>query len=83
MSEIYATRLSDPLFARFKSYRNATVEKWGNKVQVASGIPLNKKFKAFDQVSNGPFAALYCAQFINVHYFDLEHYDSSQFYLGR
>ncbi|CAO3664115.1 unnamed protein product [Umbelopsis vinacea] len=33
----------------FKSYRNATVEKWGNKVQVASGIPLNKKFKAFDQ----------------------------------
>ncbi|GAB5586550.1 rRNA-processing protein bfr2 [Umbelopsis nana] len=33
----------------FTSYRNATIEKWGNKVQIASGIPLNKKFKAFDQ----------------------------------
>ncbi|KAI8579041.1 hypothetical protein K450DRAFT_243581 [Umbelopsis ramanniana AG] len=33
----------------FTPYRNATVEKWGSKVQIASGIPLNKKFKAFDQ----------------------------------
>jgi protein AATF/BFR2 len=34
---------------RFTPYRNSTIEKWGNKVQIASGIPLNKKFKAFDQ----------------------------------
>ncbi|KAG2178201.1 hypothetical protein INT43_003454 [Umbelopsis isabellina] len=33
----------------FTPYRNSTIEKWGNKVQIASGIPLNKKFKAFDQ----------------------------------
>ncbi|CAO3669892.1 unnamed protein product [Umbelopsis ramanniana] len=33
----------------FTPYRNSTVEKWGSKVQIASGIPLNKKFKAFDQ----------------------------------
>ncbi|RUP46188.1 apoptosis antagonizing transcription factor-domain-containing protein [Jimgerdemannia flammicorona] len=33
----------------FLPYRNQTVEKWGNKMQIASGIPLNKKFKAFDQ----------------------------------
>ncbi|RUP42904.1 apoptosis antagonizing transcription factor-domain-containing protein, partial [Jimgerdemannia flammicorona] len=33
----------------FLLYRNQTVEKWGNKMQIASGILLNKKFKAFDQ----------------------------------
>ncbi|KAF9578295.1 hypothetical protein BGW38_005989, partial [Lunasporangiospora selenospora] len=30
-------------------YRNNTLEKWSNKVQIASGIPLNKKFKAMNQ----------------------------------
>ncbi|KAF9195883.1 hypothetical protein BGZ50_003144 [Haplosporangium sp. Z 11] len=33
----------------WRSYRNNTLEKWSNKVQVASGIPLNKKFKAMNQ----------------------------------
>ncbi|KAG0261378.1 rRNA-processing protein bfr2 [Actinomortierella ambigua] len=35
----------------WRSYRNNTLEKWSNKVQVASGIPLNKKFKAMNQAS--------------------------------
>ncbi|KAG0196858.1 hypothetical protein BGX31_005135 [Mortierella sp. GBA43] len=30
-------------------YRNNTLDKWSNKVQIASGIPLNKKFKAMNQ----------------------------------
>lgn len=30
-------------------FRNSTLEKWSNKVQVAAGAKLNKKFKAFDQ----------------------------------
>lgn len=34
----------------WRSYRNNTLEKWSNKVQIASGIPLNKKFKAMNQV---------------------------------
>ncbi|KAJ8658563.1 hypothetical protein O0I10_005603 [Lichtheimia ornata] len=33
----------------FLPYRNTTLEKWSNKVQVASSARLNKKFKAFDQ----------------------------------
>ncbi|KAF9425150.1 hypothetical protein BGZ94_007790 [Podila epigama] len=33
----------------WKSYRDSTLEKWSNKVQIASGIPLNKKFKALNQ----------------------------------
>ncbi|KAG0357677.1 apoptosis-antagonizing transcription factor [Gamsiella multidivaricata] len=33
----------------WRSYRNNTLEKWSNKVQIASGIPLNKKFKAMNQ----------------------------------
>jgi len=34
----------------WRTYRNNTLEKWSNKVQIASGIPLNKKFKAMNQV---------------------------------
>lgn len=34
---------------RFVPFRNSTLEKWSNKVQVAAGARLNKKFKAFDQ----------------------------------
>ncbi|KAI7865764.1 apoptosis antagonizing transcription factor-domain-containing protein [Spinellus fusiger] len=33
----------------FVSFRDATLEKWSNKVQAASSVRLNKKFKAFDQ----------------------------------
>ncbi|KAI9280071.1 apoptosis antagonizing transcription factor-domain-containing protein [Sporodiniella umbellata] len=33
----------------FVPFRNSTLEKWSNKVQVAAGAKLNKKFKAFDQ----------------------------------
>lgn len=33
-------------------FRDSTLEKWSNKVQAASGMRLNKKFKAFDQVTN-------------------------------
>ncbi|KAI8365289.1 apoptosis antagonizing transcription factor-domain-containing protein [Radiomyces spectabilis] len=33
----------------FVPFRNSTLEKWSNKVQAASGVRLNKKFKAFDQ----------------------------------
>ncbi|KAF9362861.1 hypothetical protein BGX34_005371 [Mortierella sp. NVP85] len=33
----------------WRTYRNNTLEKWSNKVQIASGIPLNKKFKAMNQ----------------------------------
>ncbi|KAF9907614.1 hypothetical protein BX616_000374 [Lobosporangium transversale] len=33
----------------WRSYRNNTLEKWSNKVQIASGIPLNKKFKVMNQ----------------------------------
>ncbi|CEP09490.1 hypothetical protein [Parasitella parasitica] len=33
----------------FVPFRNSTLEKWNNKVQVAAGARLNKKFKAFDQ----------------------------------
>ncbi|KAI8057118.1 apoptosis-antagonizing transcription factor [Syncephalis plumigaleata] len=33
----------------FKPYMNETLEKWHNKVQVAAGVPLNKKFKAINQ----------------------------------
>lgn len=40
-----------PATSSFLPFRNQTIEKWSNKVQVASGVTLNKKFKAFDQVS--------------------------------
>ncbi|KAI9207471.1 apoptosis-antagonizing transcription factor [Polychytrium aggregatum] len=33
----------------FQAYRNTTIEKWSNKVQAASGIPLHKKFKSINQ----------------------------------
>lgn len=33
----------------FVPFRNSTLEKWSNKVQVAAGAKMNKKFKAFDQ----------------------------------
>ncbi|KAI8149031.1 apoptosis antagonizing transcription factor-domain-containing protein, partial [Fennellomyces sp. T-0311] len=33
----------------FVPFRDSTLEKWSNKVQVASSAKLNKKFKAFDQ----------------------------------
>lgn len=33
----------------FVPFRDSTLEKWSNKVQAASGMRLNKKFKAFDQ----------------------------------
>lgn len=36
-------------YRRFVPFRNSTLEKWSNKVQVAAGARLNKKFKAFDQ----------------------------------
>ncbi|CAG8445946.1 21917_t:CDS:10 [Dentiscutata erythropus] len=36
----------------FLPHRNQTIEKWSNKVQMASGIPLNKKFKAINQSVN-------------------------------
>ncbi|CAG8560824.1 10191_t:CDS:2 [Acaulospora colombiana] len=36
----------------FLPYRTQTIEKWNNKVQIASGIPLNKKFKAINQGAN-------------------------------
>ena len=33
----------------FVTYRDETIEKWNAKVQVANGIPLQKKFKAINQ----------------------------------
>ncbi|KAF0442182.1 TRAUB-domain-containing protein [Gigaspora margarita] len=36
----------------FLPYRTQTIEKWSNKVQITSGIPLNKKFKAINQSVN-------------------------------
>ncbi|CAG8622304.1 11801_t:CDS:10, partial [Ambispora leptoticha] len=36
----------------FKPFRTETIEKWNNKVQIAAGIPLNKKFKAINQSVN-------------------------------
>ncbi|KAJ3055274.1 hypothetical protein HK097_011005 [Rhizophlyctis rosea] len=33
----------------FTGFRDQTIEKWNNKVQVASGIPMQKKFKAINQ----------------------------------
>ncbi|KAJ3173255.1 hypothetical protein HDU88_004717 [Geranomyces variabilis] len=38
-----------PLDAQFKPYRDQTIDKWNSKVQVATGIPLQKKFKAINQ----------------------------------
>ncbi|KAJ3295226.1 hypothetical protein HK104_002887 [Borealophlyctis nickersoniae] len=42
-SEIHA------LDTEFVSFRNQTIEKWSNKVQMASGVSLQKKFKAINQ----------------------------------
>ncbi|CAO3592518.1 unnamed protein product [Absidia cylindrospora] len=33
----------------FVPFRNSTLEKWSNKVQAASSVRMDKKFKAFDQ----------------------------------
>ncbi|RKP22630.1 apoptosis-antagonizing transcription factor [Syncephalis pseudoplumigaleata] len=33
----------------FKPFMHETMEKWHNKVQVAAGVPLNKRFKAINQ----------------------------------
>ena len=41
----------DQLNKDFVPFRNQTIEKWNQKVQVASGIPLQKKFKVVNQVS--------------------------------
>ncbi|KAI8922157.1 apoptosis-antagonizing transcription factor [Powellomyces hirtus] len=38
-----------PLDTQFKAYRDQTIDKWNSKVQVAAGIPLQKKFKAINQ----------------------------------
>ncbi|CAG8630688.1 12302_t:CDS:10 [Funneliformis mosseae] len=37
---------------QYLPYRKQTIDKWSNKVQIASGIPLNKKFKAINQDVN-------------------------------
>ena len=39
----------EPLEKEFISYRNDTIEKWSSKVQLANGIPLDKKFKVINQ----------------------------------
>ncbi|ORX93000.1 TRAUB-domain-containing protein [Basidiobolus meristosporus CBS 931.73] len=39
----------DGINRKMVSYRDETLEKWSNKVQIASGIPLNKKFKSLNQ----------------------------------
>ncbi|KAI8928401.1 apoptosis-antagonizing transcription factor [Entophlyctis helioformis] len=38
-----------PLDAGFVAFRDETIDKWNSKVQVASGIPLQKKFKVINQ----------------------------------
>ncbi|KAI8892706.1 apoptosis-antagonizing transcription factor [Globomyces pollinis-pini] len=38
-----------PMQEGFRSYRNDTLEKWNSKVQIANGIPLQKKFKVINQ----------------------------------
>ena len=40
------------LYDHFLPYRAQTIDKWSNKVQIASGIPLNKRFKAINQGTN-------------------------------
>ncbi|CAG8750249.1 4635_t:CDS:2, partial [Racocetra fulgida] len=44
----------------FLPFRTQTIEKWSNKVQIASGIPLNKKFKAINQGVNDQIAHVLC-----------------------
>ncbi|KAK9768244.1 rRNA-processing protein bfr2 [Basidiobolus ranarum] len=39
----------DGINRKMVPYRDETLEKWSNKVQIASGIPLNKKFKSLNQ----------------------------------
>ena len=40
------------LYDKFKPFRQETIDKWNNKVQIAAGLPLNKKFKAINQSVN-------------------------------
>ncbi|KAJ2994022.1 hypothetical protein HDV02_001909 [Globomyces sp. JEL0801] len=40
-----------PMQEGFRSYRNDTLEKWNSKVQIANGIPFQKKFKVINQSS--------------------------------
>ncbi|GBB94963.1 hypothetical protein RclHR1_24510001 [Rhizophagus clarus] len=40
------------LYDHFLPYRTQTIDKWSNKVQIASGISLNKRFKAINQGVN-------------------------------
>ncbi|CAG8677041.1 9568_t:CDS:2, partial [Cetraspora pellucida] len=44
----------------FLPFRAQTIEKWSNKVQIAPGIPLNKKFKAINQGVNDQIAHVLC-----------------------
>ncbi|KAI8822550.1 apoptosis-antagonizing transcription factor [Fimicolochytrium jonesii] len=41
----------NPIDTQFKQYRDATIDKWNNKVQMATGAlaPLQKKFKSINQ----------------------------------
>ncbi|KAH6579586.1 hypothetical protein BASA50_004988 [Batrachochytrium salamandrivorans] len=38
-----------PLDVGFVPFRDETIDKWNNKVQIANGIPLHKKFKVVNQ----------------------------------
>eukprot|EP00842_Homolaphlyctis_polyrhiza_P002719 jgi/Hompol1/3448/HPOL_006539-RA len=38
-----------PVDTEFVAFRDETIDKWNAKVQVASGIPLHKKFKVLNQ----------------------------------
>ncbi|CAG8527309.1 9751_t:CDS:10 [Paraglomus brasilianum] len=40
------------LYDKFNPFRQETIDKWNNKVQIAAGLPLNKKFKAINQSVN-------------------------------
>ncbi|KAG9304948.1 hypothetical protein G9A89_003117 [Geosiphon pyriformis] len=40
------------LHENFLPFRTQTIEKWNNKVQIVSGLPLNKKFKVINQNLN-------------------------------
>ncbi|CAG8681804.1 1399_t:CDS:2 [Cetraspora pellucida] len=72
----------------FLPFRAQTIEKWSNKVQIAPGIPLNKKFKAInqgvnDQIAHGshklqePGTGTYDEHLTN---YDLEIFDDTDFY---
>ncbi|CAG8767245.1 17640_t:CDS:2, partial [Gigaspora rosea] len=65
----------------FLPYRTQTIEKWSNKVQITSGIPLNKKFKAINQskshMSQESDAKTYDEHLSN---YDTEIFDDTDFY---